>query len=185
MRPRSSRHASVCLAGRHFRTVGHPAVGGLAAGSIEAVEDAMTGRRPPRPSRGGTCRHLAAITVYEANVTDPEGYKNNFLKAVEPKLEKHGIRYLVRGGAPKALMGEPPKNRLVITQAKDLNAVTAFWNDSKTISETSLPSARTASDGMPPKALNNKLWAVVAKLRPSAEGWQGFGALAVPGKPHG
>ena len=70
-------------------------------------------------------------TVYEANVTDPEGYKNNFLKVVAPKLEKHGIKYLVRGGAPKALMGEPPKNRLVITQAKDMDAVIAFWNDSK------------------------------------------------------
>ena len=48
-------------------------------------------------------------TVYEANVTDPEGYKNNFLKVVAPKLEKHGIKYLVRGGAPKALMSMPPK----------------------------------------------------------------------------
>jgi hypothetical protein len=32
-------------------------------------------------------------TIYEANVTDPEGYKNNFLKVVAPKLEKHGIKY--------------------------------------------------------------------------------------------
>ena len=60
-----------------------------------------------------------------------EGYKNNLLKVVAPKLEKHGIRYLVRGSAPKALMGEPPKNRLVITQAKDMDTVIAFWNDSK------------------------------------------------------
>jgi hypothetical protein len=34
-------------------------------------------------------------SVYEANVIDPEGYKNNFLKVVAPKLEKHGIKYLV------------------------------------------------------------------------------------------
>jgi uncharacterized protein (DUF1330 family) len=84
---------------------------------------------PTQPLRAAD--HLPVYTVYEANVTDPVGYKNNFLKAVAPKLEKHGIKYLVRGGAPKALMGEPPKNRLVITEAKDMDSVMAFWNDSK------------------------------------------------------
>jgi uncharacterized protein (DUF1330 family) len=83
----------------------------------------------PQPLRAAD--RLPVYTVYEANVTDPEGYKNNFLKVVGPKLEKHGIKYLVRGGPPKGLMGEPPKNRLVITQAKDMDTVTAFWNDSK------------------------------------------------------
>jgi uncharacterized protein (DUF1330 family) len=85
---------------------------------------------PTQPLRAAADRPMV-YTVYEANVIDPEGYKNNFLKVVAPKLEKHGIKYLVRGGAPKALMGEPPKNRLVITQAKDMDAVIAFWNDSK------------------------------------------------------
>ena len=75
---------------------------------------------PTKPLRAAD--RLAVYTVYEANVTNPEGYKNNFLKVVAPKLEKHGIRYLVRGSAPKALMGEPPKNRLVITQAKDIES---------------------------------------------------------------
>ena len=55
----------------------------------------------------------------------------NFLKVIAPKLEQHGIKYLVRGGGPKALVGEPPKNRLVITEAKDMETVMAFWNDSK------------------------------------------------------
>jgi uncharacterized protein (DUF1330 family) len=84
---------------------------------------------PTQPLRASD--RLAVYTVYEANVTDPEGYKNSFLKVVAPKLEKHGIKYLVRGGAPKALIGEPPTNRLVITQAKDMDTVIAFWNDSK------------------------------------------------------
>ena len=84
---------------------------------------------PTQPLRAAD--RSTVYAVYEANGTDPEGYKNNFLKVVAPKLEKHGIKYLVRGGAPKALMGEPPKNRLVITQAKDMDAVIAFWNDSK------------------------------------------------------
>jgi uncharacterized protein (DUF1330 family) len=70
-------------------------------------------------------------TVYEANVTDREGYKNNFLKLVVPKLEQHGIKYLSRAGATRSFMGDAPKNRIVITQAKDMDAVMAFWNDSK------------------------------------------------------
>ena len=84
---------------------------------------------PTQPLRAAD--RLPVYTVYEANVTDPEGYKDNFLKVVAPKLKQHGIKYLVRGGAPKGLMGEPPKNRLVITQAKDMDTVMAFWNDSK------------------------------------------------------
>ncbi len=36
-------------------------------------------------------------TVFEASVTDQDGYKNNFLKVVVPKLEQHGIKYLSRG----------------------------------------------------------------------------------------
>jgi uncharacterized protein (DUF1330 family) len=111
---------------------------------------------PTKPLRAAD--RLAVYTVYEANVTDPEGYKNNFLKVVAPKLEKHGIRYLVRGSAPKALMGEPPKNRLVITQAKDMDTVIAFWNDSKEATfRILLPSMRMASGGTPPKVLSNRL----------------------------
>ena len=70
-------------------------------------------------------------TVYEANVTDPIGYKNNFLKVVAPKLEQHGIKYLTRGLPARSFVGDAPKNRLVITQAKDMDAVMAFWNESK------------------------------------------------------
>ena len=100
--------------------------------SLTFVSGVLVGiaANPTQPLSAAADRSTV-YTVYEANVTDPEGYKNNFLKVVAPKLEKHGIKYLVRGGAPKALMGEPPKNRLVITQAKDMDAVIAFWNDSK------------------------------------------------------
>jgi uncharacterized protein (DUF1330 family) len=70
-------------------------------------------------------------TVYEANVTDPIGYKNIFLKEVAPKLEQHGIKYLTRGLPARSFMGDAPKNRLVITKAKDMDTVMAFWNESK------------------------------------------------------
>jgi hypothetical protein len=48
---------------------------------------------------------------------------------------REGIKYVTRGGPAKALMVEPPKNGLVITQAKDMDSVLAFWNDSKRLSE--------------------------------------------------
>jgi uncharacterized protein (DUF1330 family) len=99
--------------------------------SLMFVGGVMVGfaANPTQPLRAAD--HPSVYSVYEANVIDPEGYKNNFLKVVAPKLEKHGIKYLVRGGAPKALMGEPPKNRLVITQAKDMETLMAFWSESK------------------------------------------------------
>jgi uncharacterized protein (DUF1330 family) len=76
-------------------------------------------------------RQSPVYSLHEADVIDPEGYKSNFLKVVAPKLEKHSIKYRVRGGAPKALVAEPPKNRLVITQAKDMETLMAFWSESK------------------------------------------------------
>ena len=67
--------------------------------------------------------------VYEANVTDPIGYKNNFLKVVMPKLEQHGIQYLIRGLPTRSFMGDAPKNRIVITQAKDMDTVMAILSN--------------------------------------------------------
>ena len=63
--------------------------------------------------------------------TDPIGYKNNFLKVVVPKLEQHGITYVTRGLHTRSFMGDAPKNRIVITQAQNMNTVMAFWNESK------------------------------------------------------
>ena len=37
------------------------------------------------------------ITVYEANVTDMDGYKNQFLTALQPKIDKAQERLLARG----------------------------------------------------------------------------------------
>ena len=37
------------------------------------------------------------ITAYEANVTDMGGYKNQFLTALQPKIDKAQERWLARG----------------------------------------------------------------------------------------
>ena len=36
--------------------------------------------------------------IYEANITDADGYNNDFLKQLAPILEKHQAKFLARGG---------------------------------------------------------------------------------------
>jgi len=83
----------------------------------------------PQPLRAAGSAPV--YTVYEANVTDPIGYKNEFLKVVVPKLEQHGVKYLARGGVTKSLFGDPPKNRVVISQNKDMDDALAAANSVK------------------------------------------------------
>jgi uncharacterized protein (DUF1330 family) len=73
---------------------------------------------------------LAVYAVYEANVTDQDGYKNQFLSVLAPKLEKNHIKFLARGGKTQSLIGEGPKNRVVLSQAS-MEDATAFWNEAK------------------------------------------------------
>lgn len=60
--------------------------------------------------------------IYEANVTDPDGYKNDFLKQLSPIIEKHGLKFLARGGKTETLIGEPAKNRVVISVSPNMAA---------------------------------------------------------------
>jgi uncharacterized protein (DUF1330 family) len=80
-----------------------------------------------------------AYVVYEANVTDPDGYKNDFLKAINPALEKHAGKFLARGGMTKQYLGSPPENRVVIAQYEDIAAANAFFEDTKSDFETLAP----------------------------------------------
>jgi uncharacterized protein (DUF1330 family) len=82
----------------------------------------------PVPTISGT----PILEVYEANVTDMENYKNEFLKALQPKMEKHKQVFLARGSnAAETLIGEAPKNRIAITVWPNAEAAQAFWNEAK------------------------------------------------------
>jgi uncharacterized protein (DUF1330 family) len=96
-------------------------LGGVAVGSMFNLSPPLYAQGAKGPVYG----------IYEANVTDAEGYKSKFLSLVAPKLEKHGIKYLARGGETKSFIGAPAENRVVITQAKDMDAEMAFWNEAK------------------------------------------------------
>jgi uncharacterized protein (DUF1330 family) len=78
---------------------------------------------PTQPLRAAGSAPI--YTVYEANVTDPAGYKNEFLKVVVPKLERHGVKYLARGGMAKSIIGDSSKNRIVISQNKTMDEASA------------------------------------------------------------
>lgn len=51
--------------------------------------------------------------IAENQVTDPEGYKKEYLPLAQAALKAHGGRYLAAGKAT-AFAGEPPKSRVVI-----------------------------------------------------------------------
>jgi uncharacterized protein (DUF1330 family) len=81
----------------------------------------------PQPLRAAASAPV--YTIYEANVTDPDGYKSQFLSLVGPKLEKHGNKFLARGGKTQSLIGDEAKNRVVLGEYPSMEAFTAFWND--------------------------------------------------------
>jgi uncharacterized protein (DUF1330 family) len=71
--------------------------------------------------------------IYEANITDADGYKNDFLKQLAPILEKHQAKFLARGGKTESLIGDPAKNRFVVSTFPNMAAQEAFWNESKEV----------------------------------------------------
>jgi uncharacterized protein (DUF1330 family) len=68
--------------------------------------------------------------VYEANVTDPDNYKSQFLSVVVPKLKQNNIKYLAVGGKTQTAIGDEPKNRIVLTEGS-MDDQMAFWKDAK------------------------------------------------------
>jgi len=78
--------------------------------------------------------------VVDVEVTDPERYER--YKALgAASVEKHGGRYIVRGGAAEVLEGDRVPNRLVLVEFPDVDTARR-WYDSPEYRE-----ARAARDG--------------------------------------
>jgi uncharacterized protein (DUF1330 family) len=58
---------------------------------------------------------MAAYVIGEIDVTDPAGY-DEYRKHVLATIERHGGRFLVRGGAVEALEGGWAPKRLVVLE---------------------------------------------------------------------
>lgn len=58
---------------------------------------------------------MTAYVIFHGEVFDAEGYEE-YKAAVAPNIAAAGGRYVVRGGNPVVLEGEPPTTRLVILE---------------------------------------------------------------------
>jgi uncharacterized protein (DUF1330 family) len=69
---------------------------------------------------------VAAYIIAEIEVTDPATYAT--YRAQTPGLvERHGGRFLVRGGAAETLEGAGPPGRLVVLEFPDLATARRFY----------------------------------------------------------
>lgn len=70
---------------------------------------------------------MAAYLIARVNVTDPDKYKN--YQALTPAaIEKHGGRFVVRGGPVVTVEGEEETRRIVVVEFADVEAAKKFYN---------------------------------------------------------
>jgi uncharacterized protein (DUF1330 family) len=70
---------------------------------------------------------MAAYIVAMNEVLDPEGYAR-YAAQVRSTVEKHGGRFLVRGGAYEVLEGELPRRRLIILEFPDKETARRWYS---------------------------------------------------------
>ena len=98
---------------------------GIGAVSIEALRAQA---KPP------------AYVISEVNVRDKDPYMKEFLPARAKAIEDAGGSYLVRGGEAKTVVGPPPRQRVIVVQFDNVDAMVAFtqsagFKDSEAIGE--------------------------------------------------
>ena len=69
---------------------------------------------------------MSAFIIAQIEITDPEGFET-YRNAVPAVIERHGGRYLARGGAIEVLEGEWALPRLVIIAFDDMDAARRFY----------------------------------------------------------
>lgn len=70
---------------------------------------------------------MSAYLIANVDVLDPEAYEG-YRSQTRAIVERHGGRFLVRGGAVDILEGAPNINRLVILEFPDRTAAHAFYD---------------------------------------------------------
>lgn len=68
-----------------------------------------------------------AYVIAEVEVTDAPTYKT-YLDGTAPILNKHGAKFLARGGKTISVAGEPPK-RIALYTFENMDRAAAFVND--------------------------------------------------------
>jgi uncharacterized protein (DUF1330 family) len=73
---------------------------------------------------------MAAYIIVEIEVTDPVGYEE-YKKLAGNTVEKHGGKYIVRGGKTEVLEGDWNPKRLVVLQFDSIERAKAWLNSSE------------------------------------------------------
>jgi uncharacterized protein (DUF1330 family) len=71
---------------------------------------------------------MKAYLVANVEVADADAYEP-YRREVPALIERHGGRYLARGGAIEVLEGNPDYSRLVIVEFPTLDAARNFYGD--------------------------------------------------------
>ena len=70
---------------------------------------------------------MAAYLIADLTITDPETFKR-YQQAVPATVEKHGGRYLVRGGEHETLEGDWRPDRLVVLEFPNMTTLKKWYN---------------------------------------------------------
>jgi uncharacterized protein (DUF1330 family) len=88
---------------------------------------------------------MSAYVIANIRVNDAERYKD-YVSAVPALIEKHGGKYLVRGGESQVLEGAWAPDRFVVLEFPSRDAALAFYNDPDYVPFRSLRQSVTESN---------------------------------------
>jgi uncharacterized protein (DUF1330 family) len=73
---------------------------------------------------------MTAYLLAEVEVHDPETYAT-YTAQTPGVIERHGGRFIVRGGAAESLEGSPPAGRLGVIEFPDMATARRFYESSE------------------------------------------------------
>jgi uncharacterized protein (DUF1330 family) len=65
--------------------------------------------------------------VGEIEISDPEGYRRDYLPRAQALIRQHGGR-AIAGGSPTTMVGEPPKSRVAIYAWDGMEQLMGWFN---------------------------------------------------------
>ena len=70
---------------------------------------------------------MPAYVVVEIEITDPETYAR-YVQQVQPSLDAHGGRFVVRGGQAETLEGDWTPKRLAVLEFESVEKANQFYH---------------------------------------------------------
>jgi uncharacterized protein (DUF1330 family) len=80
---------------------------------------------------------MPAYLIVHATVRDEAQYQK-YREAVVPLINKHGGRFIIRGGKAEVLEGSPETRRWVVFEFPSMDAIRTFWNSPEYVPVKSL-----------------------------------------------